>query len=87
MVEELEPFEGERPDLDTRVIVAPRLGRVRVVDSVVGTLVEPGDVVAYVDDEPVRSPFRGTCMGALAPPGVRLPACAPVVWLTAAAAT
>lgn len=77
--------EGEHLFASERLVVSPVTG-VFVPTTPVrpGGRIEAGEVVGFVGDAEVRTPFTGTLMGLLAYEGERVTSSQPVAWLRAA---
>jgi biotin carboxyl carrier protein len=80
-----ESVQGEHLDVLERVVVASAAGIFRPLETVVGTLINEGDVVGLTEQrartEPVVSRFAGRVAGWLVHPGERVREGQSVAWL------
>ncbi len=78
----LAPVEGEHLFTVERLVVSPGAGVFRPVDDLAhGSAVAVGDVVGWVGEREVRSPFAGTLQALVAVDGKRVTSSQPVAWL------
>jgi len=74
--------EGEHLFATERVVVSPGAGVFTPTPTLAaGLMLEPGQVIGHVGDQPVVSPFRGTIVGVLAVAAERVIASQPIAWL------
>ncbi len=75
---------GENLYVTERLIVSPCAGVFKPNEEVQpNTVLDVGDVVGWVADEEVRSPFAGTVLGVMAADGERVTARQSIAWLRA----
>jgi [acyl-carrier-protein] S-malonyltransferase len=73
---------GEGLYIIERLVVSPAAGLFTPnPDLAENSYLNVGDVVGWVSDEEVRSPFAGTVMGVMALEGERVTARQPITWL------
>ena len=73
---------GESLYVTERLVVSPAAGLFTPnPDLTESSHLNVGDVVGWVSDEEVRSPFAGTVMGVMALEGERVTARQPITWL------
>ncbi len=76
--------EGEGLYISERLVVSPATGVFALEPGCdAGQLLEPGDLIGWIGDEEVRSPFSGTLAGLLAAKGERVTSRQPIAWLQA----
>lgn len=74
--------EGEGLHISERLVVSPAAGVFAPAEGFApGTPLAAGDLVGWVGDEEVRSPFSGEVMGTLAVDGERVSISQPIAWL------